>query len=54
MVKDERHAISLEEIKKQQDIIENFKIYNTGKIKIYYYHLWLSMNEHDSEILSDA
>ena len=53
MVKDERHAISLEEIKKQQDIIENFKIYNTGKHKKYIIITYgCQMNEHDSEILS--
>ena len=49
----ERVIISPEEIKRQQDIIENFKIYNNGKNRRYIVTTYgCQMNEHDSEVLS--
>lgn len=53
MNKKEKVVISPEEIKRQQDIIENFKIYNNGKNKKYIVTTYgCQMNEHDSEVLS--
>ncbi len=53
MDKKEKHDISPEEIKRQQEIAENFRIYNDGKNKKYIITTFgCQMNEHDSEILS--
>jgi tRNA-2-methylthio-N6-dimethylallyladenosine synthase len=53
MGKKEKIIISPEAIKRQQDIIENFKIYNEGKNKKYIVTTYgCQMNEHDSEVLS--
>lgn len=53
MSKKERVVVSPEEIKRQQDIIENFKIYNSNKNKKYIITTFgCQMNEHDSEVLS--
>lgn len=53
MNKKEKVVISPEEIKRQQDIIENFKIYNNDKNKKYIVTTYgCQMNEHDSEVLS--
>ncbi len=53
MSKNKKPVVSFEEIKKQQNIIENFKIYNSDKNKKYIIITYgCQMNEHDSEILS--
>ncbi len=53
MIKNKKPVVSFEEIKKQQNIIENFKIYNSDKNKKYIIITYgCQMNEHDSEILS--
>ncbi|MFW5648346.1 MAG: tRNA (N6-isopentenyl adenosine(37)-C2)-methylthiotransferase MiaB [Candidatus Alkaliphilus sp. MAG34] len=53
MDKKGKTAVSPEEIKRQQNIIENFKIYNNGKDKKYIVTTFgCQMNEHDSEVLS--
>lgn len=53
MSKREKITVSPEEIKRQKDIIEDFKIYNSGKNKKYIITTYgCQMNEHDSEVLS--
>ncbi|HZK57987.1 MAG TPA: tRNA (N6-isopentenyl adenosine(37)-C2)-methylthiotransferase MiaB [Clostridia bacterium] len=53
MDKKEKTAVSPEEIRRQQDIIENFKIYNNGRNRKYIVTTFgCQMNEHDSEVLS--
>ena len=53
MDKKGKTAVSPEEIKRQQNIIENFKIYNNSKDKKYIVTTFgCQMNEHDSEVLS--
>lgn len=53
MSKREKITVSPEEIKRQQDIVEELKIYNSGKNKKYIITTYgCQMNEHDSETLS--
>ncbi len=53
MSKREKVIVSPDEIKKQQNIIEELKIYNSGKNKKYIITTYgCQMNEHDSETLS--
>jgi len=53
MSKREKIIVSPEEIKRQKDIVEELKIYNSGKNKKYIITTYgCQMNEHDSETLS--
>lgn len=53
MSKREKVIVSPEEIKRQKDIVEELKIYNSGKNKKYIITTYgCQMNEHDSETLS--
>ncbi len=53
MSKREEIIVSEDEIKRQENIIEEFRIYNNGKNKKYIIITYgCQMNEHDSEVLS--